>query len=377
MSNKDKKVLVKVYAKKNLGDDLFLHILFSTYPRIQFGLMASESYREFIANYENVTLVPLPERCLVERIICKLENIVRVSLFSPQIVLRHREKYFQERVDEGYNGYIYVGGSIFIQHSPGIKNNDYINSVIPQYIPNAFIVGCNWGPCVNNVYMDFYESKVFPYYKGICFRDTASYNLFKHLDNVRYAPDIVFQYIPGTACIKAKHVGISVIDLSKRKNLHNKLSCYISKMSDTITKLHEDGYKITLFSFCKFEGDEDAIKSIKKKLPQGVNVDCVYYNGDLKGFLQRYGEMETMVTLRFHSLVLSLIYGHKICPIIYSNKVSSLLSDIHYKGFSTSLSEIENVDLVKEIKVSKKVNIALEEYALRASKQFADFEKSF
>ena len=87
--------------------------------------------------------------------------------------------------------------------------------------------------------------------------------------------------------------------------------------------------------------------------------------------------METMVTLRFHSLVLSLIYGHKICPIIYSNKVSSLLSDIHYKGFSTSLSEIENVDLVKEIKVSKKVNIALEEYALRASKQFADFEKSF
>ena len=87
--------------------------------------------------------------------------------------------------------------------------------------------------------------------------------------------------------------------------------------------------------------------------------------------------MDTMVTLRFHSLVLSLIMGQKICPLIYSNKVTNLLSDIRYEGFSARLSELDRVDLVKEIKEAKKTDIPLEEYAVKARDQFAGFERLY
>lgn len=135
--------------------------------------------------------------------------------------------------------------------------------------------------------------------------------------------------------------------------------------------------KITLFSFCKSEGDEDAAKAIIKELPQDVDVNCVNYDGNLKGFLRKYREMETVVTLRFHSLVLSLVMGQKICPLIYSNKISNLLSDIKYEDFSATLSEIADVDIASEIKAAKKADDSLPELSQKAGAQFCDFERLF
>lgn len=377
MMHKDKKVFVVVYARKNVGDDLFLHILFSRYPNIRFGLMAPEYYRDFVASYGNVDLVPAPKLNPLCRVIHKLESLTHVSLFSPRIILHNRQKYFENRLAEGYDGFIHIGGSLFIQQAPGIGTYDLTNAIIPRHFSNSFIIGCNWGPCLDDAYLKYYTSKVFPLYKGICFRDLASYQLFSNLDNVHYAPDAVFQYTPEATETRPKHIGISVMDFSKRKDLRTAWPGYVTKISDTITGLHEEGYKITLFSFCKFEGDEDAAKEIMKRLPRSVDIDCVCYHGNIKDFLQRYGEMETMVTLRFHSLVLSLIMGQKICPLIYSNKVSNLLSDIHYEGFSASVSELGNIDLTKEIKTSGRIDIPLSEYSREARNQFAAFEKSY
>lgn len=377
MMHKDKKVFVVVYAKQNVGDDLFLHILFSKFPDVSFGLMAPKSYRDFITDYKNVNLIRAPRLNLWEGIICKFEKLAHFSLFSKKAFLHNRRKYIRRRLAEDYNGFLHIGGSLFIQQAPGIRLNDLTHSIIPKYIPNSFIIGCNWGPSIDDTYLKFYASKVFPFYKGICFRDLASYNLFKDLTNVHYAPDVVFQYTPEVSHIKPKHIGISVMDLSKRKGLSKTWDSYVSKTSDAITRLHQEGYNVTLFSFCKFEGDEEAAKSIIRKLPQGVEINCVYYDGNLKTFLRKYAEMETMVTLRFHSLVLSLIMGQKICPLIYSNKVANLLSDIHYQGFSANLSEIGEVDLTKEIKESKEIVIPLKKYAFEAQKQFTCFEESY
>ena len=377
MMHKNKKVFVVVYAKKNVGDDLFLHILFSRYPDVQFGLMAPESYQDFVASYGNVSLVPAPKMNLWEGVVCRLESLLNISIFSRKAFLHNRRAYMSRRLAEGYNGFLHIGGSLFIQQAPGIGTYELTNTIVPQYFPDSFIIGCNWGPCFEDAYRDYYTSKVFPFYKEICFRDRTSYNLFRELKNVRYAPDIVFQYTPQATNLTPKHIGISVINFSKRENLMQAWPSYVSKMSKTITDLHKEGYQITLFSFCKFEGDERAIENITKRLPQGVNVKCVYYDGNLNAFLQEYGKMDTMVTLRFHSLVLSLIMGQKICPLIYSNKVTNLLSDIRYEGFSARLSELDRVDLVKEIKEAKKTDIPLEEYAVKARDQFAGFERLY
>ena len=39
-----------------------------------------------------------------------------------------------------------------------------------------------------------FQEKIFKICTDICFRDKYSYNLFKDIENVRYAPDYAFSY---------------------------------------------------------------------------------------------------------------------------------------------------------------------------------------
>ncbi len=367
-------ILVRVYAQFNVGDDLFLHILFTRYPYISFKLIAPSYYKKFVSAYKNVSLVGSSYLSVTERICCRLFHMIAKKDVWEIIQIRRWRKLL-DLMSKECNGYIYIGGSVFIQGAPGFSTDSMINKLLPSYFPHSFIIGANWGPYIEPSFLEFHQKEVMPRYEGVCFRDTVSYELFKDLSNTSCAPDVVFQYVPQPIEQLPKTIGFSVMDFSWRSNLKQSWETYLSKTCDAITKLHAEGYSIHLFSFCKGEGDEFAIEEIKKNLPENMKINIHRYNGNLQEYLSKYAQMEIMVAVRFHSLVLSLIFQQKICPLIYSNKVTNILTDLNYKGVASSIINLKNINLYDLIKLSKPLSIDLDEYRVNAQQQFAAFDK--
>lgn len=371
-----KRLFVQAYVSDNLGDDLFLHILFARYKHVQFRLMADRIYQQFL-KYPNVEFSKQPSSILILRILSKL---LRLSFSAKSSIMMWEKawKKYLVRQSRECDAYLYIGGSIFMQHSEGFRFTDSLNGWVAEIFRDKFVLGANFGPYLEDAYLAFYQKKVFPSYLDICFRDKYSYLLFQNIPNVRYCQDIVFQLRKNRRSnVLKKSIGLSVMDFSHREDIDEKLNgLYVQKVLEAIEWHYKLGYDIYLFSFCKNEGDEKAIETIQSSLPSDIKCFTCSYAGDIDAFLSIYSSMETMVTLRFHSLILSVLYGQKIYPLIYSNKTLNVLRDgLQYSGPYKLLKDLNSwspCQLLQEVMV---VDYEREEFALSAEKQFMMLDK--
>jgi colanic acid/amylovoran biosynthesis protein len=323
---KKKKIIVRAYVNENLGDDLFLKILFERYSDVDFFLLdVTEKNCKAFRDYSNV-------------------HYIRFQDFFK----RNKE----------FDGYIDIGGSIFIQEGKGLggfKKRLLISLLLKYRKKKTFILGANFGPYNTN-----YFQKVYKYYfkflvEDICFRDKNSYNLFSDLENVRYAPDIVFQL--GEKVDKNKKVknslGISIMDIRRIPKLSRYYNEYMNKMISLVSNATKKGFHVHLISFCRNQGDTKAINNIISALDIGIQkkIEILEYKGNIKSFLKVYSTLENVVTLRFHSFILSLIYNQNIYPLIYSKKTMNVIEDL---GSSIIFSEIQNIK-------DKDINLLLQE----------------
>ena len=365
------KVLVRAYTNYNLGDDLFLDLLFTKYSGITFKLIAPKSYYSFVKKYPNVEIVLEPSLNIVERICSKILGILFRRKVENFMRLKHWD-FFLRREKKECNLFLYIGGSIFMQYKAELSLQDVLNGRITKWFDKTMILGANFGPFIEQKYVEYY-SKTLAKYNDVCFRDSYSYKLFDKLPNVRLASDIIFQYPICKNSPIEKSVGISMMDFSFRLG-KKKHAEFIGKISELIYRFLPYGYSFYLFSFCKNEGDEKAIQELKFSLPSDINLKCLYYDGNIDAFLEAYSRIETMIVTRFHSLVLSLLYGQKIYPIIYSKKVSHVLSDISFNGSYTDISNIESADIKSFINNATSFNLDLI-YLSNAKKQFYYFDR--
>lgn len=312
-------VLVQAYTKLNIGDDLFLHTIFTRYPETDFEVNVYdnfyEQYRCFLRPYKNV----------------KVNS-------KPSLVYRARRKMGMRGIDKSrlkrYDAAVYISGSIFMEN-PDNSDYDYSQESEVEFFSHRripiYFLSCNFGPYYTQEYKKRKE-RMFLKCTDVCFRDMYSYNLFSNLRNVRYAPDAVFTLDKMRIIKRPRTLGISVIDLSARKNLKK----FTNDYKDIMLKIAGDylfaGYEIYLYSFCEFEGDENMAEEIYRLLIQyyGVrdNVHIVRYRGRLLYFLKQFLSMENIVCTRFHSVVLTAAMQIPMLPVIYSGKVSNVISDL-------------------------------------------------
>lgn len=366
-----KRLFVQAYTNDNLGDDLFLHILFERYKNVQFRLMTSRICKQF-QQYPNVEFSKQPSSILILRIFSKLLKLFFSTEKSIMIWEKAWKKYLA-RQNKECDAYLYIGGSIFMQHSGGFRFADSLNYWVAETFRDKFVLGANFGPYLEDAYVSFYQKKVFPSYLDVCFRDKYSYSLFQNIPNVRYCQDIVFQLKMNIdRKVLKKSIGFSVMDFSHREDIDEKInSLYVRKMLETIEWYYKLGYDIYLFSFCKNEGDEKAIERIISSLPSDVKCFACLYNGDIDTFLSTYSSIETMVTLRFHSLILSVLYGQKIYPLIYSNKTLNVLKDgLQYSGPYKLLGDLNSWNPRNLLQEAVVVDYERGEFALSAERQF-------
>lgn len=339
------KILVRAYINENLGDDLFLKILFERYKDVDFFLIdAAEENCKSFQNFNNVYYIKLID------------------------VIKKNNK---------FHGFIDIGGSIFIQDGNGLggfKKRVLISLLLRIRKKKTFILGANFGPYNTNYYKHIYKYYFKLLVKDICFRDKKSYNLFKNLDNVRYAPDIVFQFgntLNDVNKIK-NSIGISVMDIRRLPNLKEYFDDYIDQMVDLITTATKKKFTVSLISFCGNQGDNEAIKIIYSKLDTDCqrNIKFLNYNENINKFLSDYSKLENMVTLRFHSLILSLVYNQNIYPLIYSKKTLNVIEDLNSSIGFTEIKNIKEKSMDELLEELKNNCIEVKKLVTESKKQF-------
>ena len=337
----------------NLGDDLFLNILFNKYPNVNFYIHCDEKYSKSFNSMENVNILNYDTPLTLD--------------------LAKRE----------FDGIIYIAGSVFMQGKnyhedlkTGFKDHAAFVSEFKKNKKPFFYISCNFGPYSLKSYYK-QSKKYLKLCSDVCFRDKYSFNLFKDLSNVRYAPDAALSYSYFKVKKIKNSVGISIIEPSIRWYLaQDKKEDYYNFLKNNILYLINEGKEIYLFSYCEEEGDTKAQKELLEIIPKKYHskINLLNYEGDLESYLKKYGEMEYALCGRFHSMILSLIFEHKYFVTTYSDKTTNVMNDFKIKNQFIKYEEINPEEIIplssyKKIKKIKKMFLKY-----KSQKQFKAFD---
>lgn len=348
-----KNVLVSAYFAKNVGDDLFLKLLFERYENVNWYLLtADQQYKMIFKNYPHVNIIPLYR---------EIGHINMFIMFSK--LFNHFKK---------YDAFVMIGGSIFMQNEDWQKTYSLrieIMKLLKKYHIPSYIIGANFGPYQDKAFKEKYFNH-FKSYTGICFRDLYSYQLFDQLDNVVVAPDAVFTLNRTEIKPNKKYIGISPIYLHNRVELRPYEKQYYFKHKEIIQYYVERNYTVRLFSFCQYEGDLRGITEIMNLVTEEMkqDIEVINYTGNLNNFLQQFQACSVIIGTRFHSLILAMKFKQRFLPIIYSDKIVNSLKGIGIENLGYFIHDIYKLK-VKNIEVEYNDVIGHTIYE-KAEKQF-------
>lgn len=317
---KKKKVFIFAYARLNVGDDLFIITLLEKYKNIDFFIEVKKvEYAKAFKGYTNITIIEDDQ-----------EN-------------------FNNRIPEDYDGYIYVGGSIFMEGGKVYNLDEGCNYFVKQCHRKSipfFYISSNYGPYQTQEYFNL-SRDTFKNCTDICFRDNYSYQLFKDIPTVRYAPDLIFN-IETDHVVKKDTIGISIIDMSIRNNLVQYEQKYVNCMIYNIVEYVKQGKEVYLFSFCKEENDEKAIENIINQIPKQYQekVYKIYYDGNIKEYIKKYKSMEYMICCRFHAMILSIAFRQKMYILSYSKKINNVVKDLELVQKYMNIEDLEKNTII-------------------------------
>ena len=361
------KILLLAYTGLNFGDDMFIYTLCKCFQNQHFYLRADSEYSITLSNLNNLTLF----------------NKSKITCFFEDIILRiSRKKYIKLSTKE-YRAVVYVIGGLFDEddiwknmvEKCGLKNvkdmlwKNSFNKETP-----FFLLGCNMTRVKTQTYIEQIEY-LFEGLKDICFRDLYSYNYFKHLTNVRYAPDIVFNY----KCNTVKKDGSILISVWGPLTCTEKFPQwkwaekfwidYENFLINIIRRFNEMGKKVTLLALCESEGDLAACNIIEKM--GDYNLDIISYDGDLDRIIRLFEKASFVIGTRFHSIVMALNAHCSFYPIVYESKTAQLLKDIEYRGEFSHIEKPESYVVDNVIhNYLENITVSCENTKKEAEKQF-------
>ena len=359
-----KRILIKGFFEKNLGDDLFVKVLIDRYPNINFEMYSSIDYKEV---YKEDNLRIYSDRSFIILLRKCLNGILKLLRSNKRIKLEDIKKY-----DE----IVIIGGSIFMEYN-SFNYDNYINNTF-RYKKPIYILGANFGPYITDKYVDIHKNIVFKNSNDICFRDKKSYEMFKDIENVRYAPDIVFSLDTSKVnIINDNKVIISVIKTDKDAKKICDQSLYNKKIIELIDYFREKKYKVILMSFSNKQGDEDVINQIYNSLKNKDNVNKYFYRGNISEALNVLGDSSIIVGSRFHANILGFIMKKTVIPIAYSDKTVNVLKDMSFNGkiFDIRNMKMFNIKDLTNEDINYKIDVTDE--IINSQKHFKKLDKIF
>ncbi|PYZ95079.1 transferase [Salipaludibacillus keqinensis] len=325
-----RKLFVDIYLQFNLGDDLFLDILARRYPKTTLTLnYLGREYQDFLSQYENVQT---RDYSIINKVFQRLKLKDTITNY--------------EKIAQEQDGLLFIGGSIFREESyHGSLYMDRLK-MIEEFTKRkkpVYIIGANFGPYNSFKFFKDYEY-LFKLCEDVCFRDYYSFELFKHLPQVRYAPDIVFSMdVEKYREVHPKKVvGYSIIDVNHKLGLSQYYEEYILSTTKSIEMLVSKGYMCCLMSFCKKEGDLKVIEKVKRNLSAQTRkyVTTYVYKGDINETLTTIASFSLFIAARFHANIVALLFGIGLMPVIYSQKTMNILEDLSIDKVKVPMNEL-------------------------------------
>lgn len=332
------RIFVHAYLAGNFGDDLFVYILCKRYPKTQFSIIADSSYKETFQDIRNLKVYGYDDA------IVKGWNAFWKRL-------RNVDRGFWKMLLKLSDAVVHIGGSSFVQHFDDYSAFFEYDKTLRRLSRRMYLIGANFGPYTDEQYYhQYYE--LFRKYNGICFRDQYSYQLFKDLSNVRFAPDVAFNM--GSSENKRtseKKVLISVIDLEERNGKYP-IAQYMKLYERTMQRIAEyyleRDYSVVFMSFCESQGDEKAINRIIGRMGKTENVGTYFYHNKIEEVLALFSEAQIVVGTRLHSIILGWLNRKKVFPVVYDKKTQNILNDLNRNNY-LNLDEMESCNLIEKL----------------------------
>lgn len=376
---------IRAFIKGNLGDDLFIYTLCKRYPEQNFVICGEKKYRHLFENIKNLKyisedsffrkwtfrVIKLP--AWIGNRLCKRLNIN--SCF--------RYYHSSDSVYAHSRNNILVSGSIFMEIGGKFSINPYYKGEIKYYSKKPYVMGCNFGPYETNEYRSFYE-KCFKNASQVSFRDEYSYSLFKNLENVSFAPDILFNTNTKSAEEPEirEYVLVSVLNPCKDEGFENsKLTeMYIDRMAKISDKLRKAGKKIVFIGFCEFQKDGQVIERIIEKMNgEKKDIKVVKYPeitiDEALGYIKK---SEFVIATRYHAMILAEVFKRPVLPVIYNEKMLHVIEDITPDMSYISINECEkwDCDEIAENIINKKyIMYDMTESIKNAEKHFEKLDR--
>ncbi len=363
------KIIVNAFCDMNLGDDLFLRILAQRYPQVEFRVLADKEYSRNIGKnfkaYHKTKRLYKTLSALRRRLPGGLKKPVGYFLaFIDRLVFK-----------SGKAAYVQIGGSMYQEKLNDGSVNPYVFSGT-HGLP-CFVIGASFGPFESEEFV----ARARDYFRTcrVCFRDRYSYSFFEDLPTAAFAPDVVFtcRNLPAVEERKDK-ILFSVMDFSQRRELSGFAEAYISKTASAVSEYLRRGFKVTLMSFCRLEGDENAAEQIRELVPAELRggLSEFFYDGKLDAALAEIASAGYVVALRFHSLIISWLLHKAVFPIVYAQKTRSYLEEAGFEGDFAELSDIGSLTF-EQLERNRVENIRFDprEYIKASEGQFAALDE--
>lgn len=325
------KVRLHAYLRGNLGDDLFVALLCRRYAQVTFYAdcdRTSAAALKEVANFRTIPRIPR-----VDGVLKALGIGFRVN---PRV---------EGSINRRCVAVVYIGGSIFMQKENWQEQIVRLRNRLVAGIP-AFVIGANFGPYRDPDYLVEIQF-VLRDLVDVCFRDRYSAELFAELDNVRCAPDVVFSLQPPALLETQECAVISVINLAGRGGLNSHKTIYERKILEIAQACVDRGLDVIFMGFCEREGDCNVARAMAHELNSRVernHVSSYCYQGDLGEALGVLARSRIVVASRFHAMVLAWRLGKPVYPIVYSEKMTTVMDDMDYAGPWVRIEELEGVD---------------------------------
>lgn len=359
------KILIKACTNGNYGDDLFVLSLLERYANCHNECIVlayqPKKYRFLSDKYDNVIIKPYPVPTLLNREIGK-------ALQSVFIKKRNYKKAYGQLINEQYDVFINVGGSLFAQfEDEKFVLSNWIEDFLVTNInaKKKYLLNIN---ILSDANEKFYNEcrDIISLYDDVCFRDKLSYSLFSDMNNCRFAPDMafslfsIFQNFRNKNDSKCDILGINLIDFKENKRMLKSRCEYIQNYEQTVLNIAkeylEKGYIIRLFTFDDREEEKEYIKSIKDKINRlnqtfGEKIQIYEYKFlNIFEFIKCYCECSKVLTTRFHAMITALLADIDFYPIVYDKKISNFLDSIGYSGcFSLLESMVDTTQILDDL----------------------------
>ena len=367
---KKKQVYLFACIEKNIGDDLFIYAVAQRYPQIDF-IISSD------ADYLNVNKIKNLKYSKIMKIWLKLSNNSSDNCIKRNIIsiVEKAFRIFIKKLDS-----IYIVGNAF-------KNMNYKGFYQIKWIERRikiskkfYLISTNYGPTNNGIWEKDCK-KVFSKMTDVCFRDMKSYELFKNLKNVRYAPDAVISIDvkKHNNSNKNKYIIISVIDCkmkSRSKNINNIATSYEDKIISLINSFNDEGIGVVLLNSNTTQ-DEPASKRIYNNCIKKDMISIYNYDGNLNGIFNLFECAKGIIATRLHTIILAWKYDIPVIPIVYDIKVENLLNSYCFNENKWDILDINKIDYYSVSNSIKNYNFNLSKQLVSAAnKQFLKIDVS-